>query len=74
MRSWRVGGQAMQKMERAFMKTMQLSLLVAGFLTMHLLDQTPKKLAEINKKVVGKWVSADRKSRTQERHLGFGDG
>ena len=44
------------------MKTMQLSLLVAGFLTMHLLAQTPQKLAEINKKVVGKWVSSDKKS------------
>jgi hypothetical protein len=44
------------------MKTMQLSLLVAGLLTVHLLAQTPQKLAEINKKVVGKWVSADKKS------------
>src|ERR1035437_758604 len=51
----------MQQMGREFMKTMQLSLLVAGLLTMHLLAQTPQKLAEINKKVVGKWVSADRK-------------
>ena len=44
------------------MKTMQLSLLVAGLLTMHLLAQTPQQLAEINKKVVGKWVSSDKKS------------
>lgn len=44
------------------MKTMQLSLLVAGLLTIHLLAQTPQKLAEINKKVGGKWVSADKKS------------
>jgi hypothetical protein len=44
------------------MKTVQLSLLVAGLLSMHLLAQTPQKLAEINKTVVGKWVSADKKS------------
>jgi len=52
----------MQQMRREFMKAMPLSLLVAGLLTMHLLAQTPQKLAEINKTVVGKWVSADRKS------------
>jgi hypothetical protein len=40
------------------MKAMQLSLLMAGLLTMHLPAQTPQKLAEINKKVVGKWVGA----------------
>ena len=44
------------------MKTILLSLLVAGLLTMHLLAQTPQKLAEINKKVVGKWASSDKKS------------
>ena len=44
------------------MKTMQWSLLVAGLLTMRLLAQTPQKLAEINTRVVGKWVSADKKS------------
>lgn len=40
----------------------QLSLLLTGLLIMPLLAQTPQKLAEINKKVVGKWVSADKKS------------
>jgi hypothetical protein len=52
----------MQQLGKESMKTMQLSLLVAGLLTMHLLAQTPEKLAEINKKVVGKWVSADKRS------------
>jgi hypothetical protein len=47
---------------KVYMKRTQVTLLLAGLLALHLLGQTPQKIAGINKKVVGKWVTADRKS------------
>jgi hypothetical protein len=45
-----------------FMKRAGSTLLLLGLLAMPLLAQTPQKIASINNKVVGKWVSADKKS------------
>jgi hypothetical protein len=44
------------------MKRTTLALLVANILIVPLLGQTAQKITSINKKVVGKWVSADMKS------------
>jgi hypothetical protein len=44
------------------MKRAQVILLVVGLSTMPLLGQTDQKIANINKKVVGKWVSSNGKS------------
>jgi hypothetical protein len=44
------------------MKRAQVILLVVGLLAMPLLGQTAQKIASINKKVGGKWVSSDGKS------------
>ena len=44
------------------MKRVQLTLVVIGLLTVPLLGQTAQKLADINKKIVGKWMSIDGKS------------
>src|ERR1035437_7403027 len=45
------------------MKKPKLTLSIIGLLTCSLLiGQTPAKLASINKKVVGKWVTVDKKS------------
>jgi hypothetical protein len=44
------------------MKRAGSTLLLLGLLAVPLLAQTAQKIANINKKVVGKWVSADRKS------------
>jgi len=43
------------------------SLFMVGFLVVPLMAQTPQKLAEINKKIVGKWVSGDQKSYIEFR-------
>ena len=48
--------------EKESMKRVQLTLLVIGLLTLPLLGQTAKKIATINKRVAGKWVSNDGKS------------
>ncbi len=44
------------------MKRAGSTLLLLGLLAVPLLAQTAQKIATINKKVVGRWVSADRKS------------
>src|ERR1019366_9695151 len=44
------------------MKRLGSMWMLLALLTMPLLALTPQKIASINKKVVGKWVSADRKS------------
>lgn len=44
------------------MKGAHLTLLAIALLSVPVLGQTPQKIASINKKVVGKWVSADKKS------------
>jgi hypothetical protein len=49
------------------MKRAIQTLLVAGILIVPLLGQTAQKIAIINKKVIGKWVSADRKSYIEFR-------
>jgi hypothetical protein len=48
--------------EKESVKRAHLALLAIALLIMPVLGQTPQKIASINKKVVGKWVSADRKS------------
>jgi hypothetical protein len=45
-----------------FMKKAQLTLLAVALLIVPVLGQTSQKIANINKKVVGRWVSDDRKS------------
>jgi hypothetical protein len=47
------------------MRKTLLTLLVIALLAPPLLGQTPQKLASINKKVIGKWVSSDGKSYIQ---------
>ncbi|HUZ93625.1 MAG TPA: hypothetical protein VMU57_01795 [Edaphobacter sp.] len=44
------------------MKRAHLALLAIALLIAPVLGQTSQKIANINKKVVGKWISADRKS------------
>ena len=44
------------------MKKSQLILFVIGLLAVPLLGQTTQKVADINKKVVGKWMSSNRQS------------
>jgi hypothetical protein len=44
------------------MKRAQVTLLLAGLLILPLLGQTPQMITSISQKVVGKWVTADRKS------------
>jgi hypothetical protein len=44
------------------MKRAYLTLLAIVFAIVPVLGQTPQKIASINKKVIGKWVTADRKS------------
>jgi len=49
------------------MKRAHLAFFAIAFLIVPVLGQTPQKIATINKKVVGKWVSADRKSYIEFR-------
>jgi len=44
------------------MKKLTLAILFVGFFVTPLVGQSPQKIARINKKVVGKWWSADRKN------------
>lgn len=44
------------------MKRAYLTLLAIALLSVPALGQTPQKIANINRKIVGKWVSADKKS------------
>jgi hypothetical protein len=48
--------------ENETMKRAYLTLLAITFVVVPVLGQTSQKTASINRKVVGKWVSADRKS------------
>jgi hypothetical protein len=48
--------------EKESMKRAYLTLFVIALISVPVLAQTPQKLAEINKKVVGKWGTSDGKS------------
>jgi len=52
------------------MKRAQLTMFVIGLLIMPLLGQTAQKLADINKKVVGKWMTSDGESDIEFRPNG----
>lgn len=44
------------------MKRAQLTLFLIGLILVPLLGQTAQKIADINRKIVGKWVTSDGKA------------